>query len=241
MKKLFFLLFAVTIIGIMLTSCGGGSEITISDELDKAVGKALLDDNKNSYRKGECIGEGHIILGTQAKNNGVIVYALTSYGEYGFVNDVFTKISGSGTIPAVFNFDIKDGDYVCTKVTYPQDGAYYRKSIKKMFPAKYHSRVFENSDTDYKNLSLQEKGYAQKYLESIGRNAQILEYRDIDITTLTDKGISVVVSDKIHKALKYLVNYPYWIGTRKLFENGVRVVYELSYNENNEYIVFRKY
>lgn len=238
MKKLFFLLATIAIMGIILTACGDNKP-NISNELDIAVGKAILDDNENLYGKGECIGEGHIILGTETKDNSVIVYALTMYGEYGFENGVFTKISGSGTIPATLNFDVKDGEYNSIKVIYPQDGSYYQKSINEMFPTKYRSRALRNSDIDYKKLKLQEEKYAQDYLKSIGRTAQILEYGDFEHVLLTDKGISVEISNKVPG--KNLGKYPHWIGTREEIENGIRVVYELSYNENDKYIVFRKY
>ena len=36
--------------------------VAVSKEVDSAVAKAILDQNKGSYIKGECSGEGHIIM-----------------------------------------------------------------------------------------------------------------------------------------------------------------------------------
>ena len=77
--------------------------VAVSKEVDSAVAKAILDQNKGSYIKGECSGEGHIIMDVANESNSLKVYTLTMYGEYGFINDMFIKISGSGVIPAVIS------------------------------------------------------------------------------------------------------------------------------------------
>ena len=67
---------------------------------DQAVIKALSD-TIQFYAEGECFGEGHIILGTETDGDNTKIYTLTMVGYYGFVNDNFEKISGSGIITAV--------------------------------------------------------------------------------------------------------------------------------------------
>ena len=99
--------------------------------------------------------------------------------------------------------------------------------------------VIEKDDEDESNLTFQEEKYAKDYLKSIGRSAQILKYKDFDHILLTDRGVSVEVSNKIPG--KELPNYPYWIGKCEKIENGMRVVYEMIYNQNDKYIVFKKY
>jgi hypothetical protein len=67
---------------------------------DQAVALALTS-SSNHYREGECFAEGHIILGTEKKRGATKIYALTMTGQYGFQNDNFVKVSGTGVIPAV--------------------------------------------------------------------------------------------------------------------------------------------
>ena len=108
-------------------------ELSESQELDRRVTAVILDSNKDSYASGECQGEGHIILGTD--NDDKIVYALTMYGEYGFQDGNFVKVSGTGVIPVRITFD-DNGNL--TEYKMPSDGSYYIKSIIDMFPKKYH-------------------------------------------------------------------------------------------------------
>ena len=49
--------------------------------LDERVSYALLTENDGRYAVGECKGEGHIILGSEEKDNETYVYAITMYGE----------------------------------------------------------------------------------------------------------------------------------------------------------------
>ncbi|MDD4717311.1 MAG: hypothetical protein PHN99_04280 [Eubacteriales bacterium] len=115
MKRVFSWFVGTVCIGMTLVMCGC-DEPGVSFELDTAVGKAILEDNKDSYLK-----------------------------------DAFTKISGSGTIPAVLNFDAEDGDG-------------FEKSIREMFPIKYRGHAMRNSDSDREELEFQEYEYAQEYL-----------------------------------------------------------------------------
>lgn len=237
MKKNMPLLLIILIFGNMLSACND-NKIPVTAEIDKAVANAIITENKGSYGEGECVGEGHTVLGVDEKGDNTIVYALTMYGEYGFQNDIFTKISGSGVIPAVLSFEKKDNNYICTNLKYPQDGALYQKSLNEMFPSKYRNLI-KYTNEDESNLTFQEEKYAKDYLKSIGRSAQILKYKDFDHILLTDRGVSVEVSNKIPG--KELPNYPYWIGKCEKIENGMRVVYEMIYNQNDKYIVFKKY
>ena len=207
-------------------------------KLIKLLPMRLLPKTKEDTNEGECVGEGHIVLGVDKKGDNTIVYALTMYGEYGFQNDIFTKISGSGVIPAVLDFEEKDNNYICTNFKYPEDGALHQKSLNGMFPSKYRNLIKYTNEDD-RNLTFQEEKYAKDYLRSIGRSAQILKYKDFDHILLTDRGVSVEVSNKVPG--KDLPNYPYWIGKCEKIENGMRVVYEMIYNQNDKYIVFKKY
>ncbi|MFA5536505.1 MAG: hypothetical protein WDA53_04985, partial [Bacillota bacterium] len=204
---------------------------------DQAVVKALSA-TSNHYLEGECFAEGHIILGADKERDATKIYALTMTGQYGFQNDNFVKVSGTGVIPAVVTLGSDNG----VSIEYPKDGSYYVSSIKEMFPSKYHTRVFDDRDSDRKALKKQEQGYAKEYLSKIGRKAEIGDYGDFEHILLTDLGVSVEVSNKLledfYKAHSY---YPYFIGTQEYLENDLRMVYQMSYHENQKEVSFTKY
>lgn len=203
--------------------------------LDDKVANALLTKNKGNYAIGECTGEGHIILGTKEDENETIVYALTMYGEYGFQDDNFVKVSGSGVIPAVITFAKNEE----VKIKYPLDGSAYVDSIKELFPEEYHNRVLSIKSEDNEELKRQETTYAKDYLTKIGRTTKIGNYGDFEHTLLTSEGVSVDVSNKL--AEKAYANYPFWIGNEEKIEDGIRYLYEMKLDKKLNQIILSKY
>lgn len=205
--------------------------------IDQAVIKALFAQNR--YLRAECFGEGHIILGTKQDSKAITIYTLTMIGEYGFVNNNFEKVSGTGIIPAVVT--LKNNNEVT--IEYPEDGSRNAPSIKAMFPRKYQSRVFGENDRDREELEKQERTYAREYLSKIGRQAKIGNYRDFEHTLLTSVGVSVEVSNGLEDFYKKekAHNYPRFIGTQEVIEEGERMVYEMKYEQNQQEIIFTKY
>lgn len=213
-------------------------ETNIAEKLthDQAVASALFS-LSNQYLAGECIAEGHIILGYDDNDkNKTNIYALTTIGHYGFENDNFVQVSGSA-FPAVITLNSDNS----VSIQQPLDGSDYAKSIKKMFPKEYHDRVFDYEDSDRENLKQQEEKYAKEYLSKNGRDAKIGAYSDFEYTSLTDLGVSVEVSNNLQVFYKQHNYYPSFIGTRERIESGTRMVYEMSYHENEDEIRFVKY
>jgi len=243
MRKLAFILVFV----MLLCSCGA-NESAVSDDsliqkvatLEEAVSAFLLEDNKDGYHPGECCGEGHLILGTEEKDGETVVYLLTMYGEYGFANDKFIKVSGSGVIPAVMILEKNEEGYKGKSVRYPDDGAYYEKSIKEMFPSQYHEATLETAHTFYDELDSQEKQYAREYLEKIGREAEVCDYADLDTRVLTSCGVPVETSNMLINHPD-LAGYPLYVGKEERIESGERVVYEVSVDEAATEITYCKY
>ena len=232
------LIIALTIGHVLfLSSCGANTPCV--DELSSLVANAILSDNYGQYQEGECSGEGHKVLGCDVSGNFLKVYALTMYGNYGFQNDMFIKISGSGVIPAVFTYKYNGENYELINSEYPMDGTEYIKSIKRMFPVRYRTEALNGYEA-YDELRSMEQGYARDYLKSIGRDVEIGEYRDLDIVLLTDVGVSTDVSNKL-TCDKNLERYPYWIGSEEFIENGVRYVRSLSFNDKECRIIFSTY
>ncbi len=207
--------------------------------LEQAVSLALKTQDNYGFTPTECFGEGHIILGYDDSNPDLIeIYALTSVGWYSFENGNFVKESGTGTIPAVVTLDNNNN----VALEYPEDGGGYTESIEGMFPQEYHERIFAQSEEDYNTLKLQEEKYAQDYLDKIGREAEIGDYSDFEHVLITDLGVSVKVSNKLLDTFyKEHANYPYFVGTYEKMENGVNMVYEMSYDKSVEEIIFTKY
>lgn len=219
--------------------------------LEEGVSQEILKYNSGRYLKGECAAEGNIILETEEINGLINVYAFTSYGEYGFENGVFTKVSGTGVIPVKMVFTRYDGDkYMCkgyrktkggenyTKsIGYhePKDGKYYIDSIKGMFPERLWEEVLGDDRNVHKKLVLQECEYAQKYLESIGRKCRIGE---------VERELSDMNVEASNKLLDMYGEYPYWIGTFEKTENGVRMVYEKQWESRGNgdgTVTYKKY
>ncbi len=223
--------------GLLFLLSGCGENTPTKEILSPLVAEAIIQDNENGYLEGECSGEGHMILGSSISGGKLKVYALTMYGNYGFQNGMFIKLSGSGVIPAVLTFEKDGSDYKLLEIEYPQDGANYTKSIRRMFPLQYRSAALR-CESAYNGLLSQERSYAEEYLKTIGREAKIGEYKDLNIVLLTDLGVSVDVSNELIRDER-LGEYPYWTGTAEYLENGERYVRSLSYDKSTEQIIFR--
>lgn len=204
--------------------------------ISEAVVKALTD-TANIYLDGECFCQGHIILGTEDDGESTKVYILSMVGHYAFVNSNFEKVSGSGVIPAVVTMK-HDNE---SSIQYPQDGSYYAKSIKEMFPEEYHERIFKDGEKDRFILQEEERTCARNYLEEIGRTAEVGDYRDFEHVLLPNIGVSVEVSNGLESFYKFHSSYPWFLGNQERIEDGVRMVYELSHEEGQEEIIFSKY
>ena len=238
MLKRFFAILPSLLALLLLLSLSGCAQTAPSrEELSSLVGDAILSDNAGTYYDGECCGEGHVILGTRLSGARLKVYALTMYGNYGFQNDMFIKVSGSGVIPAVLTFEKSGDDWRLLGMEYPLDGAGYTRSIRRMFPLRYRSAAL-HGDNMHAALISQERQYAGEYLQSIGREAVIGEYRDLHTVLLTDCGVSVEVSNRLI-ADKRLGDYPYWIGTSEYLAGGKRYIRSLSLDESASQIRYK--
>ena len=221
------------VVGLSMAACTASSQNNGADDIsqtfDAAVSSALLSDEiKGQYAEGECAAEGHIILGSEETADGVVkVYALTMTGNYGFINDNFEKVSGTGIIPAVITLREQAGSYESEGIEFPLDGSLYAGSVKEMFPAQYVERAMKQDDADRTELQQQESAYAAAYLKKIGREAAIGDHRDFEHVLLTELGVSVEASNRIVE-MKELGDYPYWVGTQEYLRDGVRYIYSME-------------
>ena len=193
---------------------------------DEAVALALLDVAGSGYSQGECNAEGHIILASVPGDEAdtVVVYAQCSVGNYGFINDNFEEVSGSGAIPSRLTF-VRDenGVLTLTDLWQAEDGSRYADSIRETFPEDLVGLALD-TESYYPDLQKQKEAYARAYLEEIGREAEIGEYADFEHPLATDQGMSVAVSNDLLE-LEELQDYPFFLGSVERIEDGVRWVY----------------
>jgi hypothetical protein len=235
--------FAIAVLTALLCLplAGCGSEqpaLTGMDaRLDKAVGESLLKSSEDSYFQAECSSEGHIIMGYDTSDSTVTAYVLTMSGQYAFQDGNLVKCSGTGVIPAVMTFTDKDGELAFTGIKYAEDGDRYAPSIREMFPQKYLNRALNSSSAGTQTLSTQERAYVEAYLKSIGRQAKVGNYGDFphplpDIPAQASNNL--LMFEEEH-------GYPIWLGNQETVENGVRYVYEKSWDKSAGEVVYKKY
>lgn len=208
--------------------------VRYSQALDQAVSKALLSDMSDKFFTGEVRAEGHIIWKVEKDGGETRVYANTSVGEYGFRDDKFVKLSGTGAIPAVLHFTGGE-EYVLSRIQYPADGINYGASIKEMFPASLERKALWAVNSYYR-LKRQEKTYASAYLSSIGREASIGGYEDFNFP-LWSEGFPQEIVEKLMESYS---QYDIYEGTSEYMENGRRHVLEVK-TDHKTTIVFSHY
>ena len=193
-----------------------------SETMNTIIADAIMTTNSDKYEKGECRTEGHVVLKTEEKDGILTVYSIVSYGEFGFENGIFTKISGSGAIPTVITFTIGKGDsYTLKDYKEPLDGSAYDASIAEMFPADLLTQL-HSTDSFNANLSTQQEEYASKYLTLIGREATVQESN-------VEKELPDMNTQVSNELMSLFSEYPYWIGSTEKIEGGVRYVYQTDW------------
>ncbi|MGL6104954.1 M56 family metallopeptidase [Romboutsia sp.] len=226
----------LTLSGVLLTSARENQNNKGNESLEGAISQALLN-STIKFNGSEVETEGHIILDKEEKNNNIKVYMITSTGEFGFENGIFTLSSGTSCLPTAMTFE-KDsnGNYKYINREELQDGAYYEDSIKKVFPKKLWESAL-NSNKYYEELTKQQEEQAKYYLKSINREAKVQgDYVEKKLADINVEAGNKLLQDK------NLSSYPYWLGSREELVNGQRYLYEKAYtkSDGNEFIIYTK-
>lgn len=92
---------------------------------------------------------------------------------------------------------------------------------------------------------MQEKAYAEAYLEQIGREAVVGDYEDFSHILLTEVGVPVEVSNTLSDTRNFAPDdpawfAPSWLGNVERLEEGERYLYEQSYDRDKKEIRFSK-
>lgn len=211
--------------------------------LEDAVSEAIKTKGAQ-YRTGEFLTEGHVILDRNERNGTVTAYNLASIGWFGFENDIFTTVSGSGGIPTVITFTVDElGQYTLVDYKEAQDGAGYADSIREMFPQELWDDIFSGSEYSAQQLVRQQETQAAEYLQSQGIQADV----SAGYVEKTLPNIDVPAANKLFSEMtkenELLNRYPYWLGTSGAVEGGVRYTYETAQNktaDGYDLIIFSK-
>lgn len=216
----------------------GFVKVSMYSSIENAVHGAMLEE-RNSYADAEFYAEGHVILGVDDEGAEILVYAVTSLGGYSFMNDMFIKDTGSGAIPAVIALNNFGGMYTPVEIRWPKDGSYYEESIKELFPEEYQAKAL-SAQAYYDELMEQEHAQAKEYLNSIGREAKIGDYANLDAvlpdmdTEASNYLLSIKGTEDFGLASAYMEQFPIWRfpiyqGTHEYIQDGKRYVYETNW------------
>ncbi len=108
------------------------------------------------------------IYGIENTPEGRTVYAWRYQTSYYLIGDLLYEIGGASG-PIVAHITGEDYDITITKVDYPDDGAYYASSIKKMFPlyARLEMQLGRHATVMAKALKRQiERNFVNRYMVS---------------------------------------------------------------------------
>ena len=125
-----------------------------------------------------------------------------------------------------------------------EDGSDFVPSIKKMFPEDLWARCISIEEDDMSELEKMERGYAEEYVESIGReNAEIGDYADFEYTyddayNISEKAANAMLEAQSTDPL--VSKCPMWYGDREVVEEGIRYIYKKEYDETAKKVIFSK-
>ena len=208
--------------------------------LSEAVGKYLSAHSTKADANAEFCTTAHNIVSAISKDGKYEVYALVSYGEYRFMNGNLVRLTELNVKPAVFTFVKNDKQYYdFLHVDLPSFASTTEEAIQKMYIKETATNVLNNLEIFKTGLLAQEEEAAKKYLEGIGRTAKIGTRSEFTFDSIESQGVSAEAADKI-LADQQLLLYPMWIGNQEFVQDGVRYIYETSYNKSDDTLVFRK-
>jgi len=126
---------------ISIDSTKGYVESQTVDALDRAIGEAIISNNKGLFSGGDFVCQAHIILKTVQNGNNTTAYVMALYEEYKKTGDVIGT-SGGSHMPVAITFR-KDnaGNYQLVEYWKPENGNRYTPSIQNKFPQDLWNKV----------------------------------------------------------------------------------------------------
>ncbi len=161
MKKSFLgiLLLFTILTSLFVTGCSNTPPEELKDypaEVHSIITNTLINDNLNKFSRGSYSVSGHIILGSEVKDNDTYLYLLASYGAYAVTREGTTKIAGVDAMPAVVVISENEQGSKMSWVEYPPENGDRKEAILSLFPKAYVKRLMKISNQDIGILAAQE-------------------------------------------------------------------------------------
>ena len=211
------------------------------DPLDAAIKAAIIEQNQGNYLPGESYGVGYKVMETFEEDDTLSIYAIVEYVEYRFEDGVFVNISG--TNPQVLmrfrQSEEKQYDLIFyTRLDIFSDLS--EETLKELMqPLIDTGKDYAYTDQDLVAIRAQADEYASKYLQSIGRDAEIGIRQEHDGQTLEELVSNEALLKELFKDVEISL-YPTWTGTTERIENGTRYIYQTVFDSEQQEIVYIK-
>ncbi len=114
---------------------------TVSDDLDAALSRIILDYNRGEHTGDAYPTEAHTVLGVEKKRGNTVVYTMVLYEEYYLDELGDLQVQSGSHIPTVLTIRKKNGSYTLVDYRIPRDGSEFAKDIKALFPARLRGKV----------------------------------------------------------------------------------------------------
>ena len=202
----------------ILFATNGMSEGVPRDVLHEAIMTMTWEDSN-----GECWVEGHFVLGQEETQDTAIVYAEVSCMNYGFLAGIFTDTGGGFVMPVKMVFEKTAGEYSLREIQEPKDGTEYWPSLQAMMPETCLNQIANNEAVYRADIDLQMREQAEAYLDSIGRDESVGNWRDLGLQTPDILGVAATMTSAFSSY------YPGWVTECELVEDGERFIYKSAW------------
>ncbi len=217
------------------------NDVSEPKPLSEAIKSAIIETNKGKYSPGECCGVGYKVMETFEEDGILSVYALTTYLEYGFEDNVFVNISGTNSKNLMrFRLTADQGYELCFYTRLDVYSGLSEEELETLVqPLKDSGKQYLFTDQDLQEIRKQADEEASEYLKSINRTADVGERQSHEGKRIEE---IVLNEDLLYKLLKdiELSFYPDWLGTTEKVENGERYIYQTDFDRERQEITYTK-
>ena len=131
----------ILLLCILFSLAGCRAPLATADldaELDRFIHRCIMEryGDQHPQAETEYANESHDVLGTDASEGRITVYAWVLYRQWKEENGRATDVSGSDIPTAIMVEEQAGGTYKLIEYWEPRDGSYYSKDIQAKFPGK---------------------------------------------------------------------------------------------------------
>jgi hypothetical protein len=139
----------VLIINILLLSFIAGcsstvnSESKVTDKMNKAISKYILNFHKDTYVETDRQVEKHKVYGIDQVGDSYKIYMYSLYEGYNF--NTKDQVQSGHSFPVYIELKEDGNSYTVSEYKEPESGENYSSSVKEMFPAKYEKMALDDT------------------------------------------------------------------------------------------------